>query len=71
MTLYQIIYNWFLDLLNGSNLNSFTTSVGNNAITYDVWLAHTGTIIVLIACCLFLFGCVKYLFKAGAGLFKW
>ena len=34
------------------------------------WLSTTSTIIVLVLMCVFLFLCVRYLFKVGAGLFS-
>lgn len=71
MTIYQIIYGWFESLIDGSNLDIFTFEIGGQTLAMDSWLCHSATIIVLVACCLFLFACVKYLFKAGAGLFKW
>lgn len=71
MTIYEIIYDWFNSLIDGSNLSQFSFDINGVTITFDTWICHSATILTLVAICLFLFGCVRYLFKAGAGLFKW
>lgn len=39
-------------------------------IAFGDWASTLSTIIVLILICVFLFLCVRYLFKVGAGLFS-
>lgn len=71
MTLYQIIYDWYESLLDGSNLSALTFEIGGQNMSMDSWLCHSATIFTLVMFCVLLFCITKYLFKAGSDLIKW
>ena len=68
MALYTIIYNWYLTLF-GTELDGFSSMVMGSSINLKEWICHTGTIITLVVFAIFLFLCVRYLFKLFANCF--
>ena len=69
MTLYEIIYSWFVTyVFDVGTYSDYEFTIGNDTIEMSAWLSATCTIAVLIALSLFLFLAVKWLFRLFAGL---
>lgn len=70
--LYDICYDWFYNtLLAGNSLTSFSSTILGQSIDLKTWLAHTGSITIMVLISIFLIMATIWLFKFIGGLFKW
>ena len=74
MFLYDLIFNFIRGSLfsTDTNLGDIVYSFGDDAasITFDDWISHTLTIIVLILFCIALVKLAIWIFKLGANLIR-